>query len=171
MENEEEEDDDTEGLPLWYGPHVDSPFGSPLSSPTPSPLSSLPPSPSSTRPSSPLTVPGSPLLPSDGIAPIIPPPIDMPRVEKRPITHKQAGAKKRRQRKREAKKHSESPKIRLSQSKRYEDLKFIKNTFNARVLPVTKTGFIGKRFDVVAEHRPLASYVKEGFKVVEWDGK
>ncbi|KAI0795174.1 hypothetical protein BC629DRAFT_1439480 [Irpex lacteus] len=23
MENEEEEDDDTEGLPLWYGPHVE----------------------------------------------------------------------------------------------------------------------------------------------------
>ena len=47
----------------------------------------------------------------------------------------------------------------------------MKNSFAVRKLPVTQVGFIGKRFDVEAEHRSLESYVAEGFRVVEWDGK
>lgn len=89
----------------------------------------------------------------------------------RPTTHKQTGYYKRRQKKRAAAKDATTRKIRSSQSRRYQELEVIKNSFNVRKLPVTRVGFIGKRFDITAQHRSLESYVAEGFRVVEWDGK
>lgn len=89
----------------------------------------------------------------------------------RPKTHKQAGYYKRRKKKRAAAQDAITRKIRSSQSRRYQELEVIKNSFNVRKLPVTRVGFIGKRFDVAAQHISLESYLAEGFRVVEWDGK
>ena len=153
--HEEEEDDDTEGLPLTYAPSSSSP-----SSPTPSPPSSPTPSPPTSRPPSPplysaMSMPSSSALPACMST----------------RTHKQAGYYKRRQKKRAEKKNIEAPKIRSSQSKRYQSLNYVKTSFSALSLPVTRAGFIGKRSKVIAQHRTLESYLEEGFQIVPWDGK
>lgn len=148
MAHEEEEDDDTEGLPLACVP-----FSSPPSSPAPSP-------PSSRSPSPPLPHETTPTLLA------APSPTRMST-----HSHKQAGYYKRRQRKREERKKIEPRKIRSSQSKRYQGLNYVKASFSALSLPVTRAGFIGKRFKVIAQHCTLESYLEEGFKVVQWDGK
>ena len=145
IEREDEQEDDAEGWPLAYVPDL-----SPLSSPTTSPVSS--------RASSPIAL--SPLL--DEL-----PAVASHEVPQRPQSHQQAGYYKRRQRRRA----KEDKKIRSSQSERYKEMNIIKSTFNARKLPVTQQGFIGKRFTVDAVHRDLQSYLDEGFRLVEWDGK
>ena len=58
-----------------------------------------------------------------------------------------------------------------SQSKRYQGLNYVKTSFSALSLPVTRAGFIGKRSKVIAQHRTLESYLEEGFQIVPWDGK
>lgn len=154
--HEEEEEDDAEGWPLAYVSDL-----SPLSSPTASPMSSRPSSPSA-----------APSLTSEHATPTPPVQQSQQSASGQRISHKKAGYKKRRQRWRtEAQANGEyDKKIRKTQSQRYHALSTIKTSFNAQKLPVTRQGFIGKRFDVDAHHRDLQSYVDEGFKVVEWDG-
>lgn len=169
-ENEREEDicDDAEGWPLTYVPFASpltspstSPFSSPYASPFSSPLSSRSPSPCVAEEA--MSKPKEPYPPSPTTNTDVSP--------RKPRTHKQEGAKKRRQRKRAEARDPVTRKIRKSQSKRYQKLDTVKTTFKVHKLTVTRAGFIGKRFNVAAEHNSLQSYLEEGFKVVEWDGR
>ncbi|KAI0682361.1 hypothetical protein BC835DRAFT_1424521 [Cytidiella melzeri] len=99
-------------------------------------------------------------------SPVTSPPQSLPR------TRKQVGHTKRRANKRkEQEKNPSRPKIRSSQSKQYQNTYVFKTQFNIRALPFTRAGFIGKRFEVTAEHYTLQDYIDEGFGVVKWDGR
>lgn len=148
FEREEEEEEDAEGWPLKY-PLTLSPLSSPTTSPATSP-------------------PSSPLTPSP--LPEFIHTVGAAARHARPLSRQQRAYYNRRRRERERLQASGERKIRSSQSKNKE-LNIVKIKFNARKLPVTRQAFIGRRFDVKPQHRTLQSYVNEGFKVIEWDGR